>query len=143
MGARIEAIKRMQQSTPEEVMAGYLLNFVVFGKEHFLKIKYYDRTAYFEMCHDNNAYTIDVLYIGQETSFPLSTFMRKAPDYKSVLAIAPQLLEWLENTYAVSNVPAIPTNQKSNRRTSIASRQQAKARRGALNGNNTNTRGEL
>ena len=105
MGERIEAIKRLQQSSPQEVMAGYLWNFVVNSKDHFFKTKYYECTAYFELNNDNDACMIDVYYLGQETSFPLSTFMRKAPDYKSVLAITPQLLEWLENTYAVSNTP--------------------------------------
>ena len=105
MGARIDALKKMMLSSPEQVMASYLLNFVVNGEDHFFKTKYYEFTAYFELNHDNDAYMIDVLYLGQETSFPLSTFMRTYPDYKSVLAITPELLKWLENTYAVNTTP--------------------------------------
>ena len=86
-------------------MAGYLWNFVLNSTDHFFKTKYYEYTAYFELNHDNDAYMIDILYLGQETSFTLSTFMKKMPDYKSVLAITPQLLSWLENTYAVNNAP--------------------------------------
>ena len=119
MGKRIEAIRRLEQSSPQEVMAGYLFNFVVNGEEHFFKTKYYEYTAYFELNHDNDVYMIDVLYLGQETSFPLSTFMRKVPDFKSVLAITPQLLEWLENTYVVNGTPVKsvkPKKQKAPRR---------------------------
>ena len=116
MGKRIEAIRRLEQSSPQEVMAGYLFNFVVNGEEHFFKTKYYEYTAYFELNHDNDVYMIDVLYLGQETSFPLSTFMRKVPDYKSVLAITPQLLEWLENTYAVNGTPVKSVKPKKPKR---------------------------
>lgn len=125
MGKRIEAIKRLQQSTPQEVMAGYLWNFVVNSKEHFWKTKYYDQTAYFELNHDNDAYMIDILYCGQETSFPLNTFMRPSPDYKSVLAITDQLLSWLENTYAVNtSVLPEPPRPRRGRRNRVANRQQ-------------------
>ena len=105
MGKRIEAIKRMQQSGPLTVMAGYLFNFVVNGKEHFGKTKYYDQTAYFELNTDNGLYAIDVLYCGKETSFALTVFMRNYPDYKSVLNKTPEILEWLESTYAENRPP--------------------------------------
>ena len=62
MGKRIEAIKKLQQSTPQEVMAGYLWNFVVNSKDQFWKTKYYDQTAYFELNHDNDAYMIKGSY---------------------------------------------------------------------------------
>ena len=121
MGKRIEAIKKLQQSTPQEVMAGYLWNFVVNSKDQFWKTKYYDQTAYFELNHDNDAYMIDVLYMGQETSFTLSTFMRKTPDYKSVLGITNQLLQWLENTYA-ANAPVPPEPPRPRRRRRVSAR---------------------
>ena len=123
MGKRIEAIKRVMQSTPQEVMAGYLFNFVVNGKDHFWKTKYYDQTAYFELNHDNDAYMIDILYMGQETSFALNVFMHTSPDYKSVLAITDQLLQWLESTYAANTaLPEAAKPRKSKRR--MAARQQ-------------------
>ena len=95
MGKRIEAIKRMQQSSPQDVMAAYLWNFVVNSKDQFWKTKYDDQMAYFELNHDNDAYMIDVLYMGQETSFPLNAFMHPTPDYKSVRGITDNLLSWL------------------------------------------------
>ena len=127
MGRRIEAIKRAQQQSPEEVMASYLYYFVLNSKDHFWKTKYYDRTAYFELNNDNNAYFIDVLYCGEETSFLLSTFMKKMPDYKSALGITEQLLCWLENTYSVYMAglgPVVQNEPKKTRRRSAASQQQ-------------------
>lgn len=125
MGKRIEAIKRMMQSSPQEVMAGYLWNFVVNSKDQFWKTKYYDQTAYFELNHDNDAFMIDVLYMGQETSFPLNAFMHPTPDYKSVLAITDNLLSWLENTYAMNtSVPPEPPRPKRGRRNRVSNRQQ-------------------
>ena len=127
MGRRIDAIKRAQEQSPEEVMASYLYYFVLNSKDHFWKTKYYDRTAYFELNNDNNAYFVDVLYCGQETSFLLSTFMKKMPDYKSVLAITEQLLCWLENTYSVYMAglgPVVQNKPKKTRRRSATSQQQ-------------------
>ncbi len=122
MGKRIDAIKRIMQSSPQEVMAGYLWNFVVNSKDQFWKTKYYDQTAYFELNHDNDAFMIDVLYIGQETSFPLNAFMRPTPDYNSVLAITDNLLSWLENTYATHSA-ALPEPPRPRRRKTRVARQ--------------------
>lgn len=127
MGRRIDAIKRLQESTPQEVMAGYLWNFVLNSKDHFWKTKYYEFTAYFELNTDNGTFTLDVLYCGQETSFLLSTFMKKMPDYKSVLAITEQLLCWLENTYSVYMAglgPVVQNEPKRTRGRTVASQQQ-------------------
>ena len=127
MGRRIDAIKRAQEQSPEEVMASYLYYYVLNSKDHFWKTKYYDRTAYFELNNDNNASFIDVLYCGQETSFLLSTFMKQMPDYKSVLAITEQLLCWLENTYSVYMAglgPVVQNEPKKTRRRSATSQQQ-------------------
>jgi len=117
MGRRIEAIKRAQEQSPEQVMASYLYYYVLNSKDHFWKTKYYDRTAYFELNNDNNAYFVDVLYCGQETSFLLSTFMKQMPDYKSVLAITEQLLCWLENTYSVYMAGLGPVGQNKTKKT--------------------------
>jgi hypothetical protein len=124
MGKRIDAIKRIMQSSPQEVMAGYLWNYVVNSKDQFWKTKYYDQTAYFELNHDNDAFMIDVLYIGQETSFPLNAFMRPTPDYNSVLAITDNLLSWLENTYATHSA-ALPEPPRPRRRKTRVARQQS------------------
>lgn len=123
MGKRIDAIKRMMQSSPQEVMAGYLWNFVVNSKDQFWKTKYYDQTAYFELNHDNEAFMIDVLYMGQETSFPLNAFMHPTPDYNSVLAITDNLFSWLENTYAAHSA-ALPESPRPRRRRVKVARQQ-------------------
>lgn len=114
----------MMQSTPQQVMAGYLWNFVVNSKDQFWKTKYYDQTAYFELNHDNDAFMIDVLYMGQETSFPLNAFMHPTPDYKSVLGITDNLLSWLENTYAAHSA-ALPEPPKPRRKKTRVARQQS------------------
>lgn len=113
----------MMQSSPQEVMAGYLWNFVVNSKDQFWKTKYYDQTAYFELNHDNEAFMIDVLYMGQETSFPLNAFMHPTPDYNSVLAITDNLFSWLENTYAAHSA-ALPESPRPRRRRVKVARQQ-------------------
>ena len=118
MGKRIDAIKRIQESTPQEVLAGYLWNFVVNSKDHFWKIKYYEYTAYFEYDNDNSAFMIDILYLGQEHSFMLIQ-----PDYHSVLGVAPSILEWLEATYATC-CPPEPVKPKRERGGRVANRQQ-------------------
>ena len=133
MGKRIEAIKRVMQSTPQEVMAGYLFNYVVNGKDHFWKTKYYDQTAYFELNHDNDAYMIDILYMGQETSFALNVFMRTSPDYKSVLAITDQLLQWLESTYAANTALPEPAKPRKSKRRMAARPQAGLFRNNSLN----------
>lgn len=131
MGRRIDAIKRLQESTPQEVLAGYLWNFVLNRKDHFWKTKYYEFTAYFELNTDNGTFTLDVLYLGQETSFPLSTFMKAKPDYKSVLAITEQLLCWLENTYSVYMAGVCPVVQnepkRSRRRSAVSQKQRSQS----------------
>ncbi|MBQ8069690.1 MAG: hypothetical protein IJ202_02430 [Bacteroidales bacterium] len=124
MGKRIEAIKRMMQATPQEVMAGYLFHFVVNSKDQFWKTKYYDQTAYFELNTDNDAFMIDVLYMGQETSFPLNAFMHPTPDYNSVLAITDNLLSWLENTYAAHSAALPEPPRPRRRRVKVAKQQQ-------------------
>ena len=124
MGKRIDAIKRIMQSSPQEVMAGYLWNFVVNSKDQFWKTKYYDQTAYFELNTDNDAFMIDVLYMGQETSFPLNAFMHPTPDYNSVLAITDNLLSWLENTYAAHSA-ALPEPPRPKRKKTRVARQQS------------------
>lgn len=133
MGKRIDAIKRIMQSSPQEVMAGYLWNFVVNSKDQFWKTKYYDQTAYFELNHDNDAFMIDVLYIGQETSFPLNAFMRPTPDYNSVLAITDNLLSWLENTYATHSAALPEPPRPRRRKTRVARQQTGPSRNNSLN----------
>lgn len=124
----------MQQSSPQEVMAAYLWNYVVNSKDQFWKTKYYDQTAYFELNHDGDAYMIDVLYMGQETSFPLNAFMRPTPDYKSVRGITDNLLSWLENTYAV-NTSILPEPQRPKRgRQNKVEQQPSRGQNGAGNG---------
>ena len=142
MGKRIDAIKQLLQSGPVEVMAGYLLNFVVNSKDHFWKTKYYDQTAYFELNTDNGLYAIDVLYCGQETSFALTVFMRNWPDYKSVWNKVPEILEWLESTYAENRPPEPVQPSRPGRRRSRQGANQRKMTNFAVNMRVQNTPGK-
>ena len=106
----IEAIRRQETMTPQEVMAGLIWSRAVNSKDHFFKIPYYEFPCYFEYATDNEMFMIDVYYVGQEQVFTLLQ-----PDYKSVLAVAPQILDWLENLYA--SVPPEAKPKKRRRRT--------------------------
>ena len=104
MGKKIDRLRKLQSLTPQEFFASLLFYYVVNGKDHFFKTQFNEYPLWLEYAHENEnaAFTLDVLYLGQEHSFMLIQ-----PDYKSVLAVAPQLLEWLQSTYA-SSVPVEP-----------------------------------
>lgn len=106
----IAAIRQQETMTPQEVMAGLIWSRAVNRKDHFFKIPYYEFPCYFEYATDNEMFMIDVYYVGQEQVFTLLQ-----PDYKSVLAVAPQILDWLENLYA--SVPPEAKPKKRRRRT--------------------------
>ena len=110
MFRHIEAIKRQEQMTPQEVMAGLIWDRALNSKDHFFKIPFYEFPCYFEYSNDNQAFLLDVYYVGQEQVFTLLQ-----PDYKSVLGAAPLILEWLENLYA--SVPPEAKPRKRRRRT--------------------------
>ena len=102
----IEAIRRQETMTPQEVMAGLIWSRAVNSKDHFFKVPYYEFPCYFEYATDNEAFMLDVYYVGQEKVFSLIQ-----PDYKSVLGASTSILEWLENQYA-----AVPPEAKPQRR---------------------------
>lgn len=110
----IAAIKRQETMTPQEVMAGLIWERALNSKDHFFKIPYYEFPCYFEYSNDNEAFMLDVYYVGQEQVFSLLQ-----PDYKSVLGVAPLILEWLENQYA--SVPPEAKPRKQRRRTTARS----------------------
>ena len=108
MFRHIEAIKRQEQMTPQEVMAGFIWDRALNSKDHFFKIPYYEFPCYFEFSNDNEAFMLDVYYVGQEQVFSLLQ-----PDYKSVLGVAPLILEWLENLYASVPPEAKPKKRRT------------------------------
>ena len=103
----IEAIRRQETMTPQEVMAGLIWSRAVNSKDHFFKVPYYEFPCYFEYATDNEAFMLDVYYVGQEKVFPLIQ-----PDYKSVLGASSSILDWLENQYAAVPPEAKPRRQK-------------------------------
>ena len=103
----IEAIRRQETMTPQEVMAGLIWSRAVNSKDHFFKVPYYEFPCYFEYATDNEAFMLDVYYVGQEKVFSLIQ-----PDYKSVLGASTSILDWLENQYAAVPPEAKPRRQK-------------------------------
>lgn len=120
MGKRIDAIKRQEQMSPNEILAGLIWDRAVNSKDHIFKVPYYRFPCYIEYSHEyqEDSFTVDCLYLGQEHNFMLIQ-----PNYKEILAIAPQILEWLEATYVMCCPPA-PPRPKSGRRNRVANRQQ-------------------
>lgn len=111
----IEAIRRQEAMTPQEVLARFIWSRAVNSKDHFFKIPFYEFPCYFEYSADNEAFMVDVYYVGQEQAFSLIQ-----PDYKSVLGASTSILDWLENQYAAVPPEAKPRRRKrgSNSRTS-------------------------
>lgn len=103
----IEAIKRQECMTPQEVMAGLIWDRALKSKDHFFKIPYYEFPCYFEYSTDNEVFMLDVYYVGQEQAFSLIQ-----PDYKSVLGVASSILNWLESVYATIPPEAKPRKRK-------------------------------
>lgn len=116
MFKHIAAIKQQETMTPQEVMAGLIWSRAVNSKDHFFKIPYYEFPCYFEYARDNDAFMVDVYYVGQEQVFSLIQ-----PDYKSVLGASNSILDWLENQYAAVPPEAKPRRRKrgTNSRSSV------------------------
>ena len=115
MGKQIDKIKRQEQMTPPEILAGLIWDRAVNSRDRIFKTPYYRFPCYIEYCHehDDDGFQLDCLYLGQEHSF-----MLVQPKYKDVLGIAPQILEWLDATYALCcpPEPPKPKSQKAPRR---------------------------
>ena len=102
--------------TPQEVLSGLIWDRALNSKDHFFKIPFYEFPCYFEYSADNEAFMLDVYYVGQEQAFSLIQ-----PDYKSVLGVAKSILDWLESVYATIPPDAKPKKRKRgpNSRTSV------------------------
>lgn len=103
----ISTIKRLETLQPNEVMAGFIWYRALNSKDHFFKIPYYEYPCYFEYSNDNDAYMLDVYYMKQEHAF-----MLLQPDWKSVLCVSGQVLEWLESVHASAPVVVKPKRQR-------------------------------
>lgn len=111
MGAQIDKIKKMQELSPEDILAGLIWDRAVNSKDHVFKVPYYGAPCYIEYCHDNNSYTIDCLFLGQERSFMLIQ-----PKYQQIRVVAPEILQWLQATYYIF-APPEPAKKNRRRRT--------------------------
>lgn len=120
MGRQIDKIKAQEQLTPPEILAGLIWDRAVNSKDRIFRVPYYRFPCYIEYCHENqdDGFTLDCLYLGQEHSF-----MLVQPNYKEILVIAPQILEWLDATYAMCCPPEPPRPRKG-RRNRVANGQQ-------------------
>ena len=120
MGRQIDKIRQQEQLTPPEILAGLIWDRAVNSKDRIFRVPYYRFPCYIEYCHESqdDAFTLDCLYLEQEHSFMLIQ-----PNYKEILAIAPQILEWLDATFAMCCPPEPPRPRKGGRNR-VANRQQ-------------------
>ena len=107
MGKMINKIKQQEQLSPPDILAGLIWDRAVNAKGHVFRTPYYRFPCYIEYVHDNDddGFRIDIYYLQQETSF-----MILRPDYKSIRAVSPEILQWLDATYG-SCAPIEPTWQ--------------------------------
>lgn len=134
MGAKIDAIKKQVQLTPQEFMASMLYYYVFNSDGHFFKSSYNNQPLYLEYSKDDTGPKLDVLYMMNEKSFPLLLFMKRQPDYESALQIAPELLSWLQSVY-ISETPQKSQRQRRGRRRMTGGRQNNQVAPGMMNGN--------
>lgn len=120
MGKQLDKIKQQEQLTPQEILAGLIWDRAVNSKDRIFRVAYYRFPCYIEYCHEHedDPFTIDLLYLGQERSLTLVQ-----PKYKDVLAITPEILSWLEATFAAC-CPPEPPRPRRGRKTRVANRQQ-------------------
>ncbi len=120
MGKKIDRIKRQEQLTPPEKLAGLIWDRAINSRERIFRVPYYRFPCYIEYDHEHedDSFTLDCLYLGQERSF-----MLVQPRYRDVLGVAPEILQWLDATYAMCCPPEPPRPRKGRRRR-VANRQQ-------------------
>jgi len=110
MGKHIEAIKRQENLSPQEVMASFIWNKAVNSRDHFFSIPFTGSRFYCEYCDDNYAFRIDVYYRKQEQSFALIQ-----PNWNQVLTASKQILDWIQTVIA-NTVPPVLVKRKEKRR---------------------------
>ena len=105
MGKQIDKIKKQEQLTPREILAGLIWDRAINSKDRIFRVQYYRFPCYIEYCHEHQAdgFQLDCLYLGQEHSF-----MLVQPNYESTLGAAPSILQWLDATYAMCCPPEPP-----------------------------------
>ena len=131
MGKLINQIKRQEMLTGPEILAGFILDRAT-NKNGIVRLTYYSFPFWVEYVQEDGL-RLDCYYLHQENSFPLLALMKKKPDYNSVLAVAPSILEWLDATYA-NCCP--PEPKKARRRTPASQQQRSQSLAGPL-GNNS------
>lgn len=118
MGKQIDKIRAREQMSPQEILAGLIWERAVNSRDHIFRVSYYQFPCYIEYCHEHEAFTLDTLYLGQERSFMLIQ-----PDYRSVLGVSGELLNWLDATFATCCPPEPPRPRRS-RKGGVSNRQQ-------------------
>ena len=115
MGKQLDKINAQEMLTPPEILAGLIWDRAINSQDRVFRVPYYRFPCYIEYTHESqyDSFSLDCLYLGQEHSF-----MLVQPKYKDVLGIAPQILEWLDATYALCcpPEPPKPKRQKAPRR---------------------------
>lgn len=121
MGRRLEKLKQYQALSGPEILAGLILDQCV-NRDGLVRLTFFNFPFWVEYVVEDG-FRLDCLYLHNERSFPLLPFMKSKPDYKSILAVAPQILEWLSSVFATS-APPEPVRPKRSSRKRKANRQQ-------------------
>ena len=120
MGKQIDKIKQQEQMTGPEILAGLIWDRAVNSRDHVFRVSYYRFPCYIEFVVDGAAYFIDCYYLQQENRYSLIQ-----PKYKDILAIAPEILTWLDATFATFAPPEPPRPKKSKQNRSSNRQQMA------------------
>lgn len=112
MGKQIDRIKAQEQLTGPEILAGLIWDRALNSRDRIFRVQYYRFPCYIEYTHEHqdDGFQLDCLYLGQEHSF-----MLVQPKYNDVLGVAPQILEWLDATYAMCCPPDPPRPKRGRR----------------------------
>ena len=130
MGVQIDKIKQQEQMTGPEILAGLIWDRAVNSRDHVFRVSYYQFPCYIEFVVDGAAFFIDCYYLQQENRYSLIQ-----PKYKEILAIAPEILNWLDATFATF-APPEPPRPKRSKQGKVSNRQQiAQAIMGLNNSN--------
>lgn len=123
MGVRLERLKRYQAMSGPEILAGLILDQCI-NRDGLVKLTYFNFPFWVEYVPEEGP-RLDCLYLQNERSFMLLNFMKNKPDYQQILAVAPQILEWLAGVFATC-APPEPERPKrrGSRRRRVANRQQ-------------------
>ena len=130
MGVQIDKIRAREQMSAPEILTGLIWDRAVNSRDHVFRVAYYQFPCYLEYVEDGAAHYIDCYYLQQENRYSLIQ-----PKYKEILAIAPEILNWLDATFATFAPPEPPRPKRGKKGGATNNQQIAQAIMGLKNSN--------